>query len=311
MAKPFPLDVAGLQASLLAWYAQNARDLPWRHTTDPYAVMVSEIMLQQTQVGRVIPKYRAFLEAFPSLQKLASADPGSVIRLWAGLGYNNRAVRLRQLAQRVIEKHGGHLPTTEGELRGLPGIGPYTAAAVACFAFGAPSSVFDTNVYRVVSRIAFGVSAPSRREVEPIAVALVPINDASAWQQGLMDVGATICTTANPRCMLCPLREHCQAAPYLQSGGERHLAAASVPYTPKQSTFRGSTRYYRGRIVAALRALPAGGWMALDDLQCTIRDDASDNKKEGWLRILINRLAKDGLVRVEEPVLGLVRVALP
>lgn len=311
MAQPATLGVAGLQTGLLNWYAQNARDLPWRHTTDPYAILVSEVMLQQTQVDRVIPKYIAFLETFPTLHALAAAEPGSVIRLWAGLGYNSRAVRLHELAQQVVDKHGGKLPATEGELRDLPGIGPYTAAAVACFAFGQPSPVFDTNVYRVISRLAFGVTAPSRREVEPIAAALLPADNASAWQQGLMDVGATICTTANPRCMLCPLREHCQSAPYLQSGGGRHLAEASVPYAPKQSAFAGSTRYYRGRIVAALGAMPAGAWMALEDLEHAVHDDASDGKEEGWLRGLVDRLVKDGLVKLEDEAQGSVRVTLP
>jgi A/G-specific adenine glycosylase len=311
MAKSASLDVAGLQTSLLSWYAQNARDLPWRRTADPYAILVSEIMLQQTQVDRVIPKYLAFLEAFPTLQALAAAEPGSVIRLWAGLGYNSRAVRLHQLAQQVVDKHAGNLPVTVDELRSLPGIGPYTASAVACFAFGAPSPVFDTNVYRVVSRVAFGVSAPSRHEVEPVAAALLPAVDASAWQQGLMDVGATICSTSSPKCMLCPLREHCQAAPYLQSGGERHLAEASVPYAPKQSTFAGSTRYYRGRIVAALGTLPSGTSMSLDELRRTVEDDASHDKEEGWLRGLVDRLVQDGLVRLEGEAQGTVRVTLP
>ena len=311
MAQPATLDVAGLQTGLLNWYAHNARDLPWRHTTDPYAIVVSEIMLQQTQVDRVIPKYLAFLEVFPTLQALAAAEPGSVIRLWAGLGYNGRAVRLHRLAQRVVDAHNGTLPATASELRTLPGIGPYTAAAVACFAFGEPAPVFDTNVYRVVSRLAFGVTAPSRREVEPVAAAWLPVDDASAWQQGLMDVGATICTTANPKCMLCPLREHCQAAPFLQGGSDRRLAEASVPYAPKQSTFTGSTRYYRGRIVAALRALPSGTSMPLEELGRAVHDAFDEDSDGVWLRELVDRLVNDGLVKLEDAARGPVRVALP
>jgi len=305
------MDVAGLQFRLVSWYAQNARELPWRGSANPYAILVSEVMLQQTQVDRVIPKYLAFLEAFPTLKVLAAAELGSVIRLWTGLGYNVRAVRLHQLSQLVVDKHGGSLPTTVDELRCLPGIGPYTASAVACFAFGAHTPVFDTNVYRVVSRVAFGATAPTRQEVEPVAAALLPFGEASAWQQGLMDVGATICSLSRPKCMLCPLREHCKAAPYLQSGGERQLAEASVPYVAKQSTFVGSTRYYRGRIVATLGLRPSGTSMSLDELRRAVEDDSSHDKEEGWLWSLVNRLVRDGLVKLDSETQGSVRVTLP
>ncbi|MEE8519423.1 MAG: A/G-specific adenine glycosylase, partial [Dehalococcoidia bacterium] len=145
-----------VHARVAAWYERNARDLPWRrepHVSDAYAVLVSEVMLQQTQVERVIPKFIEFLDAFPTLTSRADAEPGAVIRMWAGMGYNGRAVRLHKLANEVMREMGGELPRSPDGLRLLPGIGPYTASAVACFAFGAPVPVADTNIYRVLSRL--------------------------------------------------------------------------------------------------------------------------------------------------------------
>jgi len=220
-------------------------------------------MLQQTQVERVIPKYHAFLEAFPTLRALADAQPADVIRIWAGMGYNGRAVRLHRLAREVVEHHSGELPHIADELRKLPGIGPYTAAAVASFAFGEPAVVLDTNIYRVLSRVAHGTDAPSRDAIHPLAESLLPKPDSpitpADWHQALMDIGATLCTARQPRCMLCPLRPHCAAAPHLQSSSDPSLAEASVPYAPRQSRFQGSARYFRGRIVDYLREQPDTG----------------------------------------------------
>ena len=256
-------DAHAFHDAVAAWYARNSRVLPWRGIADPYAVLVSEVMLQQTQVERVIPKYRAFLDAFPTLRALADAQPAEVIRLWAGMGYNGRAVRLHKLAREVAENHGGELPRTAEELRKLPGIGPYTAAAVASFAFGQPVPVLDTNIYRVLSRAVHGIDAPPRDAIHPLAEALLPGPDSSItpadWHQALMDIGATLCTARQPRCMLCPLRPFCAAAPRLQSVGDPTLAEASVPYAPRQSRFQGSTRYFRGRIVDYLREQPDSG----------------------------------------------------
>lgn len=296
-----PNNPAALHAAVAAWYAANARDLPWRHTQDPYSILVSEIMLQQTQVDRTIPKYRQFLEAFPTIHALAAAAPGDVIRVWSGMGYNGRAVRLHKLAQTVVSEHNGELPRTVDELRKLPGIGPYTAAAVACFAFGAPVPVIDTNIYRVLSRVVHGVEAPERRNIDPLVASLVPGPeaplDSSTWHQALMDIGATLCTAARPRCMLCPLREHCASAPLLQDGSAPHLAEASVPYVPKQSKFAGSTRFYRGRIVDALRALPNGQTLSLGDLTSLVDDGAGPAQGVEWIATLVDALVRDGLVR--------------
>lgn len=305
------VDAPAFHDAVAAWYARSARVLPWRGIADPYAILVSEVMLQQTQVERVIPKYRDFLDAFPTLRALADAQPADVIRLWAGMGYNGRAVRLHKLAREVVERHGGELPRTTEELRKLPGIGPYTAAAVASFAFGQPVAVLDTNIYRVLSRAVHGVDAPSRDAIHPLAETLLPGPDSpitpADWHQALMDIGAMLCTARQPRCMLCPLRPLCAAAPHLQSGGDPGLAEASVPYAPRQSKFQGSVRYFRGRIVDHLREQPNDG-VEENALEAFIRDAeaASGAACPIPLPDLLAVLERDGLIRHEDG-----RVRLP
>lgn len=305
------VDAHALHAAVAAWYARNARVLPWRGIADPYAILVSEVMLQQTQVERVIPKYHAFLEAFPTFRALADAQPADVIRLWAGMGYNGRAVRLHRLAGEVVEHHDGELPRTVAELRRLPGIGPYTAAAIASFAFGEPVAVLDTNIYRVLSRTVHGVDAPSREAIHPLAEELVPLADSpitpADWHQALMDVGATLCTARQPRCMLCPLRPHCAAAPHLQSGSDATLAEASVPYAPRQSRFQGSARYFRGRIVDHLREQPDTG-VEESTLDTVLRDAEAASGAPCPISLfdLLAALERDGLIHREDG-----RVRLP
>ncbi len=321
-----PWRLGRLHADLAAWYAVHGRDLPWRHTRDPYAILVAEVMLQQTQVERVVPKYREFLEAFPTLDSLAAASPGDVIRAWASLGYNARAVRLHRLARLVVREHGGRLPRTEEGLRRLPGVGPYTAAAVACFAFGVATAVLDTNIYRVVSRVAFGVQPPSRSEIEAAARKLLPAGDPAQWHQALMDVGAVICSVRAPRCPECPLRSICRPAPQLQDGrlrGGRHpdgriregryrrLAQASVPYSAKQPPFAGSTRFYRGRIIDALRLLPRDTSMDLQALGRALRPDFSPDNDGPWLNGLLTTLSNQGLVRLHTTSTGDTTASLP
>lgn len=295
------VDARAFHDAAAHWYGRNARDLPWRGNAAPYAVLVSEVMLQQTQVERVIPKYHAFLDAFPTLQALADAQTADVIRLWAGMGYNGRAVRLHKLAREVMEKHAGRIPRTVMELRKLPGIGPYTAAAVACFAFGEAAPVLDTNIYRVLSRAVHGVDAPPRGAIHPLAEALLPQPDSpitpADWHQALMDIGATLCTTRHPRCMLCPLRSLCAAAPHLQSGGDSALAEASVPYTPRQSRFQGSARYFRGRVVDHLREQPEAG-VEECVLEAVLRDAETTSGAPCPVPLseLLAALERDGLV---------------
>src|SRR5579885_650843 len=183
------------QRLLLEWYDRQGRRLPWRETTDPYAVLVSEIMLQQTQVDRVLPKYREFLERFPTLAALAEAPTADVIRAWAPLGYNMRAVRLQSIARQVVAEYGGQIPLQAAELSRLKGVGRYTAGAIACFAHRQQVATVDTNIRRVLYRVFIGIEQPDApvREEQSWALAekVLPPGEAYSWNQALMDLGAT------------------------------------------------------------------------------------------------------------------------
>ena len=266
------VDVQRVQAGLLDWYAAHKRDLPWRRTRDPYAILVAEVMLQQTQVDRVIPKWLAWLARFPTLQALAAATRADAIRAWQGLGYNVRAVRLHAIACQCVRDFDGQLPRTVDELLRLKGVGRYTAGAVACFAYEQPVAMVDTNIRRVLSRV-FAVEPEA---AERVAHSVVPPERAYEWNQGLMDVGATLCRTREPLCLVCPLRDDC--------GGPR--SASRVRRS--QGAFRQSRRYYRGRLLDALRAEPAGlpAHAFEDEL---VRDMARDGLVE---------LGPDGRVRL-------------
>jgi A/G-specific adenine glycosylase len=207
-----------VHAALLAWFESNGRDLPWRRTRDPYAILVSEVMLQQTQVERVVPRYLAWLERWPTVEALAAARRGAVIRAWQGLGYNRRAVNLHRAAERIAAS-GWPQDLTE-----LPGVGRYTAAAVSCFAFGEPVVPLDTNVVRVRDRSG-----------------IIPTPESA---QALMDLGATVCLARVPRCAACPLARACP------SRGRRFEPLR------KQSPFEGSFRQRRGRVLRLVSAGP-------------------------------------------------------
>ncbi len=206
---------AALTQRLLPWYDRERRDLPWRRTRDPYAIWVSEVMLQQTQVETVLPYYRRFLGRFPRLADLAAAPESEVLRVWEGLGYYARARRLREAARLVVDQRDGELPTTVEELRTLPGIGPYSAAAIASIAHGRRAAVVDGNVERLIVRL-FGLRglpkrAPLARTLREIAEALVPDGRSSAHNQAMMELGATVCTPRRPRCDACPVAQVCAA----------------------------------------------------------------------------------------------------
>jgi len=207
-----------IHSLLLAWYAGEGRHyLPWRQTRDPYAILVAEIMLQQTQVERVLPKYTSFLDRFPTIEALAESPTAEVIRAWSGLGYNLRAVRLQEIARQVSERYDGRLPSTLEELLSLKGVGRYTAGAVACFAFELPVATVDTNIRRVLWRVFRGIEPPlwptgvrGGRELLSLAEWALPV-DTYNWQQALMDLGATTCLSRRPLCERCPLADSCQA----------------------------------------------------------------------------------------------------
>jgi len=217
VVKPDPRVVRAFQRRLLAWYARHGRDLPWRRTRDPYRVLVSEIMLQQTQVDRVVPKYHQFLERYPTLDDLAGARARDVRRLWYPLGYNIRPARLHQIARETVARYGGRLPDTAEGLRGLPGIGRYTAGAVLSFAYGQDAAILDTNVRRVLSRVFIGPRRMQRLRGEKaywdLAEALVPPGRAYDFNQALMDFGATWCSPRAPRCAPCPMKRFCVSYP--------------------------------------------------------------------------------------------------
>lgn len=203
--------------TLLRWYARAQRDLPWRGSPDPYAVLVSEIMLQQTQVLRVVDYWTRFMARFPTVADLASSSLDDVRTHWAGLGYYARARNLHAAAQAVVADHGGRLPGDVDTLRRLPGIGRYTAAAVASLGFGVDVATVDTNIDRVLGRVfavrAAAKSAARARRIWTLAERLVPRGRSSDWNQALMDLGATICTARAPRCPACPVRRVCRSGP--------------------------------------------------------------------------------------------------
>jgi A/G-specific adenine glycosylase len=286
--------------ALIAWYEANQRDLPWRQTRDPYRIMVSEIMLQQTQVDRVIPKYAAFLGLFPTLQALADAPASAVIRAWAGLGYNRRALNLQRACQAVVERHGGVMPRSVEELRALPGIGAYTAGAIACFAFEQDVGFVDTNIRRVLHRVEAGPELPepllTTREIAELADRLVPTGQGYVWNQALIELGALICRSRVTDCQVCPLERRCLARPTIQS---LLLTAKVSPLSKKnQGTFETSSRYFRGRIVALLREAPFG--LTADELAAEIDAERSE---PDWIAPYVGGLLADGLL-VARPMLA-------
>ena len=190
---------------MLIWYKKAARDLPWRETRNPYAVLVSEFMLQQTQVSRVLDFYPRFLKRFPTIEALARARPKAVMEQWDGLGYYARARNLHKLAREVTRRHDGTLPDSPEDLRTLPGVGPYTAGAVACFAYEQPVAAVDTNVKRVLGRVF------RKKDVWGLASAIMPRNGKRAWKfnQALMELGALVCVARKPKCPVCPVRREC------------------------------------------------------------------------------------------------------
>jgi A/G-specific adenine glycosylase len=217
---PLPASVSRqwFRRRLLEWYRRNGRDLPWRQTRDPYRILVSEVMLQQTQVDRVLPKYHEWLEKYPTLEALAAAPEADVSATWRPLGYNVRPRRLHAIARESVERYGGELPDDEATLRSFKGIGAYTAGAVLSFAFGQRAAILDTNVARVLFRIFVGAGDPKshamRRHLWEVSRTVLPMRHVFDFNQALMDFGATLCTARKPQCRVCPMRTGCTAYPY-------------------------------------------------------------------------------------------------
>jgi A/G-specific adenine glycosylase len=240
---------AALRRAVLGFGRAGLRPFPWRTSRDPWAVLVSEVMLQQTSPARVLVPYDNFLQRFPTVRACAAASVGDVVRAWAGLGYNRRAVNLHGAARSMVEHHDGAVPADLRALCALPGIGPYTARAVLAFAYEADVAVVDVNVDRVIARAVVGDTV-SMSQTQAIADGLVPPGRGWLWNQSLMEIGALVCTARSPRCDRCRLAAHCTWARRGQPSPDPAVARS------RQSGFVGSDRQGRGRLVEALRAGP-------------------------------------------------------
>jgi len=242
-----------LTQDLLAWAESVRADLPWRNTRDPWAILVSESMLQQTQVARVVPAYLAFLARFPTPAACAEAPVAEVVRAWEGLGYNRRALHLHRAAQAVVDEHGSRLPDDLDSLLALPGVGAYTARAVLVFARGRDHGVVDTNAARVLARAMAGrrLGASAAQE---LADEVVPLGRGWAWNQAMLDLGSQVCIKRRPRCEVCPIVRSCAWARAGFAGVDPVDGTAGV--AGRQTSFVGSDRQGRGRLVQALRTGP-------------------------------------------------------
>jgi A/G-specific adenine glycosylase len=267
-----PEKITTFQKKILDWYQRNKRDLPWRYTRDPYKILISEIMSQQTQISRVIPKYQAWIDRFPTIQDLAKASVSEVLRYWSGLGYNRRALNLKKTAEIVVERYGGKFPQQEKELLSLPGIGEYTARALLCFAFDKQIAVVDTNVRKVILTQIFKNSQNNKstddKTIEQTAQKLLPKGKAYEWNQALMDYAGAV------------------------------LKKEKIPI-PKQSKFLGSHRYYRGQI---LKVLLQKKKVSFEKLGQLIKKEYTQSDEE-WLRKLIVELRNEGFITFVDDII--------
>jgi A/G-specific adenine glycosylase len=286
-AMELPEDADALREALVSWYEADHRSFPWRETEDAYPILVSEVMSQQTQLDRVVDAWEDFLDRWPTVGDLAAADRADVVGFWTdhSLGYNNRAKYLHEAARQVIEEYGGEFPETPEELSELMGVGPYTANAVASFAFNDGDAVVDTNVKRVLYR-ALGVP-DADDDFERVANELMPESRSRVWNNAIMELGGVACGK-KPRCDTepCPWREWCSA----YASGD-----FTAPDVPEQPDFEGSRRQFRGRVI---RALDNYDELALDDLGPRVRVDYAPGGENGreWLDDVISGLVDDGLV---------------
>ncbi|CAN5590624.1 A/G-specific adenine glycosylase [soil metagenome] len=290
------------RTAILAWYAQRGRPLAFRRTTDPYAILVSEAMAQQTQAARAAVFWERFMVRFPTVGDLAAASPADVLRMWAGLGYDRRALALWRTARVIVGEHQGRVPDTVAALQALPGVGPYTARAVAALAYGVPVGAVDVNVRRVLGRIVAGsVDALTPAETQALADRAVPLDAPGAWTHALMDIGATICKPRTPDCERCPAAAWCRFADARGSklAAPPRARAVREPAAP----FTTTNRWLRGRILDRLRAEADGAWVALDGpigvhARPAVRGDA-------------RQLGSDGLIELAPATGESIRARLP
>ena len=284
-----PDELSGVRTALIEWYEADHREHPWRETDDPYAILVSEIMSQQTQLARVVDAWEEFLDRWPTVESLADAARGDVVSFWSdhSLGYNNRAKYLHEAAGQIVDDYDGGFPETPSELQELMGVGPYTANAVASFAFNNGDAVVDTNVKRVLYR-AFDIPDDDT-EFELVASDLMPPNRSRVWNNAIMELGGVACGKT-PRCDVagCPWREWCHA---YETGD------FTAPDVPTQPSFEGSRRQFRGRVINTLGEYDE---LSLSKLGPRIRVDYGGETGREWLRELVADLADDGLVDIEE-----------
>jgi len=291
VAEYLPDDADAVRTALVEWYEADHREYPWRQTTDAYEILVSEVMSQQTQLDRVVEAWTDFLEEWPTVDDLAAADRADVVGFWTGhsLGYNNRAKYLHEAAGQVVDDHGGEFPDTPEGLQELMGVGPYTADAVASFAFDNGDAVVDTNVERVLYR-AFDVPDDDAASAA-VASRLLPDGESRVWNNAIMELGGVACEK-RPRCdeAGCPWREWCHA---YETGD------FTAPDVPTQPEFEGSRRQMRGRVISTLKEYDE---LSLDDLGPRVRVDYAPDGEYGreWLRGLLADLEDDGLVAVDD-----------
>ncbi len=278
--------------AIFRWYRRHGRTLPWRNIRDPYRILIAEIMLHQTQVGRVLQIFPKFLRRFPSLHALAVARRSDIIIAWRGMGYNNRAVRIHRLARLLSTHRDGELPRTLEGCMTLPGVGRYTAHALLVSVYHRDLPVVDVNIRRLLSRLFRRMDTTADllpdREVWRLAASLVPRGRAYAWTQALMDLGAMICTARAPQCPACPVSGFCRSGDAMKP---------ALPPERRQEPSRSGipNRLHRGRIVEILRSARTG--LTVRQIGSRVGDHASATPTP-WLRMLITTLEKDGLVRV-------------
>ena len=304
-------DVAGFRRAVLDWYDAQGRRLPFRGTTDPYLVLVSESILQQTQVSRGGPAWQTFVTRFPTVEALAAATPADVLRAWRGLGYNRRALNLHRAARTIVDELGGRCPTDVAGLERLPGVGPYTARAIASIAFGTPVGAVDTNVRRVLGRaVGGGLGSLPAGALQAVADTVVPPDRPADWTPALMDIGSLLCRPRAPRCGACPVVDLCRgtataaAAASLPeavvtarpttpgSGSDAPVVVGSSGRAPRERRppFEQTSRWLRGRILDRLRAAHGDEWVALD-AELGVHDRAA-------VETALAGLARDGLLEL-------------